>query len=197
MRKIIVSEFLTLDGVMQAPGGKEEDSSGGFKYGGWQMKYFDDVFSKVIVNGINSAGGFILGRKTYEIFAGYWPTAPVEEQAVAKPLNNRPKYVVSKSLSSPLTWKNSVLINGNVAKEITKLKKQPGKDLMVIGSGNLVQTLIQHNLVDEYALMIHPLVLGSGEQLFRKGVKKHELTLLDSKTSSKGVIFLRYKNNKD
>jgi len=196
MRKLVVSEFLTLDGVMQAPGGPDEDRSGGFKHGGWQLPYFDDIFAKAVIEGLAGAGGFILGRKTYEIFAAYWPTAPAEEQAAAGPLNNLPKFVASKTLRESLAWNNSTLIAGDVVKEVAKLKQQSGKNLQVIGSGELVQTLMKRDLVDEYALMIHPLVLGSGIHLFREGGSKQALKLIDSKTTSKGVMILKYETEK-
>ncbi len=196
MRKIIVSEFLTLDGVMQAPGGPDEDRSGGFEHGGWQMPYFDDIGARMLIEGIAGSGGFVLGRRTYEIFAAYWPTAPAEVQEFAEPLNNLPKFVVSKTLREPLAWNNSTLIAGDVVNEIAKLKLQSGNDLRVIGSGELVQTLMKHDLVDEYDLMIHPLVLGSGKHLFREGSSKQTLKLLDFKTTSKGVTILKYKTEK-
>ncbi len=196
MRKIIVSEFLTLDGVMQAPGSPDEDRSGGFKHGGWQMPYFDEIGAKAIIEGLTEAGGFVLGRKTYEIFAAYWPTAPTEVQAFAGPLNNLPKFVASKTMREPLAWNNSTLIAGDVAKEVAKLKRQSGNDLRVIGSGELVQTLMKHDLVDEYDLMIHPLILGSGKHLFREGDSKQTLKLLDFKTTSKGVTILKYETEK-
>ncbi len=196
MRKIIVSEFLTLDGVMQAPGGPDEDRSGGFNYGGWQEQYFDDIFAKAIIEGLTEAGGFVLGRKTYEIFAAYWPTAPAEAQEFAEPLNNLPKFVVSKTLREPLAWNNSTLIAGDVVKEVAKLKRQTGNDLRVIGSGELVQTLMKHDLVDEYDLMIHPIVLGSGKHLFREGGSKQALKLLDIKSTSKGVTILKYETER-
>ncbi len=196
MRKIIVSEFLTLDGVMQAPGSPDEDRSGGFEHGGWMLPYFDDNKAKVVIQGLTEAGGFLLGRKTYEIFASYWPTASAEEQEFARPLNNLPKFVVSKTLREPLAWNNSTLIAGDVFKEVAKLKQQSGNDLRVIGSGELVQTLMKHDLVDEYELMIHPLVLGSGKHLFREGGSKHALKLLDFKTTSKGVTIFKYETEK-
>ncbi len=192
MRKIIVSEFLTLDGVMQAPGSPDEDRSGGFNHGGWQQPYNDDIFAKEIIEGLTEAGGFLLGRKTYNIFAAYWPTAPAEEQAFARPLNNLPKFVVSKTLREPLAWNNSTLIVGNVAEEVAKLKRQSGNDIRVIGSGELVQTLMKHDLIDEYNLMIHPLVLGSGKHLFREGVFPINLKLIDIKTTGKGVVIVTY-----
>lgn len=193
MRKLIVSEFVTLDGVMQAPGGSDEDRSGGFEHGGWQMSYHDDMFGNFVVKGIAGAGGFVLGRKTYEIFAGYWPTAPDEEGVIRDPLNNGPKFVASKTLRDPLPWNNSTVIKGDLAAEIRKLKKEDGNHLLVIGSGNLVQTLIQNDLVDEYQLMIHPLILGSGARLFSEGNPKRPLELVDSTATTTGVVLATYR----
>jgi dihydrofolate reductase len=191
MRKVIVSEFVTLDGVMQAPGLPDEDRSGGFEYGGWQMPLLDDTARKAITEGMAATGGFLLGRVTYEIFAGYWPSAPAEEP-LAEIINRLPKYVVSTTLQEPLAWNNSHLINGDVAGEVTKLKQETGKDLQVIGSGELVQTLIRHDLVDEYRIMINPIVLGKGKRLFREGIAKNSLRLVDSETSSTGVLIATY-----
>jgi len=192
MRKLIVSEFVTLDGVMQAPGGPDEDRSGGFEHSGWQMSYLDDAFGNFVIEGIAEAGGFVLGRKTYEIFAGYWPTAPDEEGAIRDPLNNLPKFVASKTLRDPLPWNNSTVIKGDLAAGIRTLKKENGNHLLVIGSGNLVQTLMQDDLVDEYRLMIHPLVLGSGARLFREGNPKRPLELVDTTISTTGVVLATY-----
>ena len=197
MRKIIVSEFLTLDGVMQAPGGPDEDRSGGFNHGGLQMPYFDEISAEAIIEGLTEAGGFVLGRKTYEIFAAYWPTATAEVQAFAEPLNNLPKFVASKTMREPLAWNNSTLIAGDVAKEVAKLKRQSGNDLRVIGSGELVQTLMKHDLIDEYVLMVHPLVLGSGKRLFREGGSSANLKLIDIKTTGKGVVIVTYQPIKE
>lgn len=191
MRKVIVSTFLTLDGVMQAPGGADEDRSGGFEHGGWRMPYFDEVAGNAVGEAMASSGGFLLGRKTYEIFAGFWPSAPDDDQAAAM-MNNLPKFVVSTSLKEPLQWSNSTLIKGDIAEEIAKLKQQPGQDLQVVGSGELAQTLMQHSLVDQYHLLIHPIVLGSGKRLFREGNAAIPLKLVDSKTSSTGVLILTY-----
>jgi dihydrofolate reductase len=191
MRKIIVSEFLTLDGVMQAPGDPNEDRSGGFDEGGWQLNYFDDVFGQTVMGGLSEAGGFLLGRKTYEIFAAWWPNQPADDP-LAPTMNAMQKYVVSTSLSEPLAWENSTLINGDVPGRIAKLKEEDGKDIRVIGSGELVQTLIQHGLIDEYSLMIHPLILGKGKRLFRDGTAPARLRLADSKTTTKGVLILTY-----
>jgi dihydrofolate reductase len=193
MPKLIVNEFLTLDGVIQAPGGQDEDRSGGFDHGGWQQPYFDDIFANAVISGMAEAGGFVLGRKTWEIFAAYWPTAPAEEQAFAEPLNTLPKYVASRTLSEPLVWNNSTLIPGDVAEGVRQLKLQPGKDLHVIGSGVLVQALIGNDLVDEYRLMIHPIVLGTGARLFRDGNARRPLALVESTASSSGVLIATYR----
>lgn len=191
MRKVIVSEFLTLDGIMQAPGGSDEDLEGGFEHGGWQMPYFDDVAGSAVDEGFAAAGGLLLGRKTYEIFAGYWPNQPADDPFVGT-MNSMPKFVASRTLEEPLKWQNSTLLTGDVAEEVTKLKEQPGGHLMVIGSGDFAQTLMQHGLVDELALMVHPLVLGSGKRLFRDGNPRTPLRLVDSKTSGTGVLILTY-----
>lgn len=191
MRKVIVSEFLTLDGVMQAPGDANEDRDRGFEHGGWQIPYFDDIAGQAVSEGMAGAGGYLLGRKTYEIFAAYWPQQPADNPFAAV-LNNLPKYVVSTTLREPLAWQNSTLIKGNVAEAVAKLKQEPGKDLQVIGSGELAQTLMQNDLVDAYAVMVHPLVLGSGKRLFREGSIKIPLKLADSKTTSTGVLILTY-----
>ncbi len=194
MGKLVIAEFLTLDGVMQAPGGEDEDRSGGFDRGGWQRPYYDDVGSKAVVEGIEKADGYLLGRKTYELFAGYWPTAPLEERTVAEPLNSRPKYVVSRTLPEPLKWSKASLIKGDIVREVTALKAR--EDLMLMGSGELAQTLINANLVDEYSLMVHPLVLGKGKRLFREGGNNLTLKLLSSTTTSKGVMMLRYQTER-
>jgi dihydrofolate reductase len=192
MRRLFVSEFLTLDGVMQAPGDANEDRSGGFDQGGWQLAYFDEIFGSTIMEGLAATGGLLLGRRTYEIFAAHWPNQPAEDP-LAGTFNELPKYVVSTTMSEPLAWQNSTLIQGDAATEIAKLKDQSGKDIQVIGSGELVQTLIRHDLVDEYRLMIHPILLGSGKRLFREGSSPTRLRLVDSKASSTGVLILRYR----
>lgn len=193
MRKLILSEFVTMDGVMQAPGGSDEDRSGGFEHGGWQMSYHDDAFGEYIVEGIAGAGGFVLGRKTYDIFAGYWPTAPDETRAVREPLNELPKYVASRSRRDPLEWNNSRIITGDVPAAIRNLKAEDGNHLMVIGSGDFAQTLIANDLADEYRIMIHPLVLGSGARLFRGGNPRRALELTDSRQTSTGVLLATYR----
>jgi dihydrofolate reductase len=191
MRKLVVSEFLTLDGVMQSPGYPDEDPSGGFEHGGWQMPLMDDVAGAEIMEGMAATDALLLGRITYEIFAGYWPSAAVDDP-MAKTINSFTKYVVSTTLREPLDWKDSHVIAGDVPGEVVKLKQESGKDLQVIGSGNLAQTLMRHDLVDEYRLMIYPLVLGTGKRLFREGTPKSQLRLSDSKTSSNGVLIATY-----
>jgi dihydrofolate reductase len=196
MRKIIVSEFLTLDGVMQAPGSPDEDRSGGFDRGGWQLGYFDDALGSAVMGGLAETGGFLLGRNTYEIFAAHWPKQPPEDP-LAGTFNDTPKYVVSKTLKEPLGWQNSTLIRGDVAAGIAKLKAGNGKDIQVIGSGQLVNTLAANDLVDEYRLMIHPIVMGSGKRLFREPRGTVRLRLVDSKASSTGVLIATYSPVRD
>jgi dihydrofolate reductase len=189
--KIVVSEFLTLDGVMQAPGDPNEDRSGGFELGGWQLAYFDDIFGSTMMEAFAATGGMLLGRLTYENFAAFWPKQPADDP-IAPTMNGLNKYVVSTTLTEPLDWENSTLIKGDVAEEVAKLKKAPGKEIQVIGSGELVQTLIQHDLVDTYKLMIHPIVLGKGKRLFRDGTTMSKLRLVDSKPTTTGVLILTY-----
>jgi dihydrofolate reductase len=191
MRKVIVSEFLSLDGVMQAPGAPDEDRSGGFEHGGWQLPLMDQEAGETIMEGLNATGGLLLGRRTYEIFAGYWPNVP-DDDSLAKLLNAMPKYVVSTTLQEPLAWNNSHLIKENVPEEIRKLKEESGKDLRVIGSGDLVQTLIQHGLVDQFDLSVYRIVLGSGKRLFREGAPKTPLRLKEGQISKSGVVLLSY-----
>lgn len=190
MRKLTVSEFVSLDGVMQAPGGADEDTEGGFRHGGWQMGYFDDVAGERIGASMAQTGAFLLGRRTYEIFASYWPTQS-DDDPFAKILNGLPKYVASTTLAEPLAWQNSTLLQGDVAKAVAELKEGEGGNIVVLGSGGLVQTLYENDLVDEYALMIHPIVLGSGKKLFRD-VPKKPLKLADSVTTSTGVVMATY-----
>ena len=191
MPRIVVSQFLTLDGVMQAPGDPDEDRSGGFDLGGWQLAYFDEVFGSFVMAGFGATGGLLLGRRTYETFARHMPNQPADDP-VAGPMNEWRKYVVASSLEEPLAWQNSTLIRGDVPTEVAKLKDGEGKDIQVMGSGELVQTLIRHDLVDEYRLMIHPLVLGSGKRLFRDEAPPTRFRLVDSNVSGTGVLLLTY-----
>lgn len=188
MRKILVLEFLTLDGVMQAPGGSKEDTAEGFKYGGWTAPYFDDFAGKVMAGQMKQPFSLLLGRKTFEIFASYWPQNEDKWPGV----NDATKYVVSHSLKKN-EWSNSVFINKNVVAELKKLKKQKGPDLQVYGSGNLVQTLLKNDLVDELWLKIFPVTLGNGKHLFQDGTIPAAFKLTESKVSPSGVIFANYK----
>ncbi len=166
MRKVIVSEWMSLDGVVQAPVYADEDTSGGFKHGGWHARYFEEVSMKWVVDNVTQAGGFLLGRGTYDEFAAHWPNASAEEQALAGPLNTLPKYVASRKLKGPLAWRNSTLLDGDVPAAVAALKREGGKDLLAIGSPGLVGTLIANDLVDELRVMIDPLVLGGGKRVF-------------------------------
>jgi len=190
MRKLKVSEFLSLDGVMQAPGSDIEDTEGGFRHGGWQMGYLDDAAGELIFASMAETGAFLLGRRTYDIFASYWPNQP-DDDPFAKVLNGLPKYVASTTLSEPLAWQNSTLLHGDVPKAVAELKEGEGGTIVVIGSGELVRTLFENDLVDEFSLMINPVVIGSGKKLFGDGEKKL-LRLVDSKTSTKGVLMTTY-----
>ena len=192
MRNLFVSEFLTLDGVMQAPGASDEDVEGGFQHGGWQLAYFDDVFAESMNETMANTGGFLLGRKTYQLFAAYWPTAKEEVGEFADVMNEMPKYVASRTLRPPLEWQNSTLLEGDFDEAVRKLKEQDGKDLQVIGSGNMARSLIQSDLVDAYRLMIHPLVIGTGKRLFGEGIPRIPLRLVESTTSGTGVLILTY-----
>ncbi len=189
MRNLIVSTFLTLDGVMQAPGGPGEDDDGGFVHGGWSVNYWDELMRQVMTEAMGVPFDLVLGRKTYDIFAAYWPHAT--EDAGAKPLNDATKYVASRSHPT-LGWSNSVLIEGDAAEGIAALKKEDGPELQVHGSGNLIQTLMRHNLVDQFRLWVFPLVIGSGRRLFSDGTIPSALTLVDSKVSTTGVVIGTY-----
>src|SRR5918999_4705866 len=192
MRKVIVDEWMSLDGVVQAPGAPDEDTTGGFKHGGWHLPYFDDLSQGWVVQNLTGAGGFLLGRRTYESLAAYWPNASEEEQVVAEPLNTKPKYVASTTLNEPLEWQNSTLLQGDVADAVAELKQQDGGNIVVLGSGEFVQTLVDNDLVDEFGLMIHPILLGSGKRLFREGRLKRPLRLIRSTTSSTGVLIANF-----
>jgi dihydrofolate reductase len=193
MRKLIVNEFLSLDGVAQAPGGADEDTSGGFAHGGWHMQYIgDEATQKWVLRGIFDASGFVLGRRTYEIFAAYWPNASGEEQVIAEPLNTKPKYVASTTLGEPLEWENSTLLQGDVAEAVAALKQADGGELHTIGSTDFVQTLIEHDLVDELRLMIDPVVLGGGKRIFRDDRSRRPLRLVDAQIASTGAILTTY-----
>jgi dihydrofolate reductase len=190
MRELLVTTFLTLDGVMQGPGGPGEDDSGGFTHGGWSVNYWDDLMGQVMGEATSKPFAMVLGRTTYDIMAAYWPHASEEEGA--KPLNEATKYVASRGRPNLDAWSNSVLVEGDAAEGIAALKKQDGPELQVHGSGNLVQTLMRHNLVDRYRLWVFPVLLGSGKRLFADGTVPAGLKLVDSKVSTTGVVIGTY-----
>jgi dihydrofolate reductase len=192
MRKIVVLSFISLDGVMQAPGGPEEDTSGDFKYGGWTAPFFDEFSGKIMNEQMSMPFDLLLGRKTYDIFANYWPKQTGEVPAGV--FNKATKYVVSGS-SPELTWENSELIEGDVAAKLKELKNGDGPMLQVHGSGNMIQTLLKEDLVDELWLKIFPVTLGNGKRLFAEGTMPAAFELTDSKTSPSGVILASYKRS--
>ncbi|HJW74251.1 MAG TPA: dihydrofolate reductase family protein [Thermoleophilia bacterium] len=197
MCELIVDEFLTLDGVAQAPGGEDEDRSGDFPHGGWHMPYMDDDAARAwVVAGITEAGGFVLGRRTYEIFAAYWPNAPAEEAVsaiIAKPLNDKAKYVASTTLDEPLAWQSSRLLRGDVEEAVRDLKREEGGELHVIGSTRLVRGLLAADLVDELRLMIDPLVVGGGKRIFDDGGVLRRFRLLRHEATGTGAILAAFR----
>src|SRR4051794_34310347 len=192
MRKVIVNEWMTLDGVVQAPSYADEDVTGGFAHGGWHARYFDDLSMNWVIENVRGAGGYLLGRGTYEIFAAHWPNAPEEQQMLAEPLNARPKYVASTTLNEPLAWQNSTLLRGDLRKAVSALKSEEGRDVHVIGSPGLVQSLMEHGLLDELRLMIDPVVAGGGKPLFRADGAMRPLRLVDSQVTTTGAIIATY-----
>jgi dihydrofolate reductase len=190
MSRLVVNENLTLDGVMQSPADPDEDRRDGFERGGWAPPYFDRVMGDVAAEGMAKGGAMLFGRRTFEQFASFWSTQP-DDNPFAAVLNNRQKYVASRTLEEPLSWRNSTLLHGDAMEAVAKLKEQPD-DLVVLGSGELVQSLMRANLVDEYVLLIHPLVLGSGRRLFPDGGPSTALRLVDTKTTTTGVVIATY-----
>jgi dihydrofolate reductase len=191
VRKLVVGTFLTLDGVMQAPGGPNEDREGGFRHGGWLVPYFDEKFGEIMTEWTKRAGAFLLGRKTYEMFAASWPksTDPADEAAMA--LNTRPKFVASRTLDE-VTWNNSRLLKGNVAEEVARLKAQDGDEIQVHGSSNLLQTLLQHDLIDALRIWHFPVVVGAGKRLFAEGTIPGSFRLLEAQQTATGAVLHVY-----
>jgi dihydrofolate reductase len=189
--RLTLHTFLTLDGVMQAPGGPDEDRDGRFEHGGWSYPYGDQDFGAAMVGWFADADAFLFGRKTYEIFSGHWSNVTDADDPIASKLNALPKYVASTTLDS-LTWRNSSLLGGDFAAGVAKLKEQPGNELQVHGSGGLAQTLIEHDLIDEYRLLFFPVHLGAGKRLFREGAKAAALRLTGTRTTGTGVIIATY-----
>lgn len=191
MRKLVAGTFLTLDGVMQAPGGPDEDREGGFRHGGWLVPYFDEKFGAIMTDWTRRAGAFLLGRKTYEIFAASWPKATDPADEIATALNTRPKFVASRTLSE-VTWNNSTLLAGDVAEEVARLKAQAGDEIQVHGSGQLLQTLLAHDLVDTLRLWLFPVTVGAGKRLFGEGTLPRSFRLTDSQQSTTGAVLHVY-----
>ena len=189
--KLTVTTFLSLDGTMQAPGGAEEDPSDGFDQGGWMAPLFDEEVGAAITRWFSQADAFLLGRRTYDIFAGYWPQV-TDPDPVAQALNTLPKHVASRTLSDPLPWAGAQVLQGDVASAVRELKGQDGRELQVHGSGALVQTLLAEGLVDELRLMTFPVLVGSGRRLFAEGTRPARLELLGSHTTSAGTVIAEY-----
>jgi dihydrofolate reductase len=189
MGRLVVNTFTSLDGVMQAPGMPEEDREGGFDQGGWQVPYFDEESGQVMSEAIATFGALLLGRKTYEIFAGYWPYAPADDPIAAR-LNEAPKYVASRTLEA-VAWHNSTLLKGDIADEVARLK-EAYEEIHTSGSGNLVQSLMKDDLVDQYNVWVYPVLLGSGKQLFAEGTMPTALRLVESRTFGNGAVLLSY-----
>ena len=191
MSKLTVFTILTLDGVMQAPARPDEDTRGGFTHGGWAIPYADAITGSMAGQSMTSPGGILLGRRTYEDFFAVWPKR--KDNPFTDALNNRQKYVVSRTLKEPLAWVNSTLLKGDAVEAVARLKSQDQKELIVLGSGELVQALMRGNLVDEYVLLIHPLILGSGRRLFADGGSMQNMRLVESKVSTTGVVVGTYR----
>ena len=191
MRKLVVGTFTTLDGVMQAPGGPDEDRDGGFRHGGWLVPYFDEKFVEIMTDWTKRAGAFLLGRKTYEIFAGSWPKSTDPADEIATALNTRPKFVASRTLDT-LAWNNSHLLKGDVAEEVAKLKAQEGGEIQVHGSSHLIQTLLKHDLIDTLRIWQFPVVLGTGKRLFGEGTIPCSFRLLDTQQTTTGAVLHVY-----
>ena len=189
MSRVVVINHVTLDGVMQGPGRPDEDTRGAFDHGGWAAANSDDVIGAALGERMAESGGLLLGRRSYEDMLSYWNT---QDSPFKDALNMSPKYVASRTLREPLPWPNSTLLAGDVADAVAELKEQSGKDLQIMGSGKLIQSLIPAGLIDEYLLMIHPLVLGSGLRLFPDDGPAQSLRLVDSKTASTGVLIATY-----
>ncbi|MFC5267749.1 dihydrofolate reductase family protein [Kribbella qitaiheensis] len=197
MRKLIVIDWMTLDGVVQAPSYPDEDTEGGFSHGGWHTPFFDDISMQWTMNNITSAGSFIFGRRTYETFAAHWPKASQEEQTLAEPFNTRQKYVASNTLTEPLEWQNSTLLQGDATASVAALKQSAGGSLHVFGSTQLVHALLANNLVDELRLMIDPILLGAGKRIFLYDGAPTPLRLTNSQPTTTGAILATYQTAKD
>lgn len=191
MRKLVATEFLSLDGVYQAPGDPNEDTEGGFRHGGWSRGYVDEVFGQAAAEGMAATDAQLFGRRTYEIMAAYWPTAPADDP-YAQHLNSIQKYVASGSLTEA-TWQNTTILGGDAMDAVARLKEQPGGTISVLGSGKLVQSLLRAGLVDELMLAVFPIVLGSGKRLFPQGDEVSRFELVSSQPTTTGGLLLTYR----
>jgi len=194
MRKIVATISLTLDGVMQAPGRPDEDRRGGFEHGGWAVAYADPIMMEVMGKGMAQAGPLLFGRRTYEDFFAVWPGR--DDNPFTAVLDRSQKYVASRTLRAPLPWQNSTLLPGDAAETVARLKEQPGGDIAVLGSGELLQTLMRHGLIDVYVLLIHPLLLGRGRRLFGDGAGHTGLRLVESAITTTGVVMATYRRER-
>ena len=192
MGKIVTFTHVTLDGVMQAPGRPDEDTRGEFGFGGWEVRYGDEVMAGVAARGMAAGSALLFGRRTYEDFYGFWPNQP-QPNPFTDVLNRSRKYVASRTLSEPLPWENSTLLKGDACESVAELKGSSEEDLVVLGSGDLIETLMRHELIDEYTVLIHPLVLGTGRRLFVDGGPRATLQLVDSKITTTGVVITVYR----
>jgi dihydrofolate reductase len=191
MRKLVAGEFVSLDGVYQAPGGPQEDTDGGFAYGGWTVPHFSDDMGQFMAEFINTADAYLLGRRTYDIFAGAWPLVTDDSDPIASKLNNAPKYVASNTLKTA-DWKNTTILSGDAVARVAELKQQPGGDIQMAGSGALIQTLLKNDLLDEVTLIIFPIVIGAGKRLFGDGALPRTFKLVNTRVFDSGVIVATY-----
>jgi len=196
MRKLVVGTFVTLDGVMQAPGGPNEDRDGGFRHGGWLVPYFDEKIGEIMTEWTKRVGAFVLGRKTYEIFAASWPKSTDPADEIANALNTRPKFVASRTLDK-VDWSNPILLRGDVAEEVAKLKAQEGDEIQVHGSGDLLQTLLKHDLIDTLRIWQFPVVVGIGKRLFGAGTIPRSFRLVDTQLATTGAVLHVYERAGD
>ena len=196
MRKLVVGTFVTLDGVMQAPGGPDEDRDGGFKHGGWLVPFFDQKMVEIMTDWVDAAGGFLLGRRTYEIFAASWPNSADPNDRIAAALNQRPKYVASRTLEK-VDWHNSTLLKGDVGDEVRKLKARDGDEIQVHGSSDLLQTLLRHDVVDTLRIWQFPVVIGTGKRLFGEGTMPSTFKLVETQFSTTGAVLHVYERAGD
>jgi dihydrofolate reductase len=192
MRPLVAGTFVTMDGVMQAPGGPDEDRDGGFRHGGWLVPFFDEMIGEIMTDWTKRAGAFLLGRRTWEIFAASWPRSTDPADEVATALNTRPKFVASRTLDHRLEWNNSFLLRGDVAEEVAKLKNEDGGEIQVHGSGDLLQTLLRHDLIDTFRIWQFPVVLGSGKRLFGEGTIPGSFRLVDTQLAKTGAVLHVY-----